>query len=188
MNKTEALLTITQIISQNSLFNVSFRIEDLPSLIYKNLINDEILELDKNDIEMAAFAVLIDILFAETDEKCYTLTNNQIETKTFIPINSIDSESECKLPSLPNFFDNEEVLLKLYKFLEYKKILTKHIKKVLSKYVLFDFPLDLSDFQIYAINKNDDIIKINKFKDQFNIIKTNKLDELFDSLIILITP
>ena len=80
MNKTEALLTITQIISQNSLFNVSFRIEDLPSLIYKNLINDEILELDKNDIEMAAFAILIDILFAETDEKCYTLTNNKNET------------------------------------------------------------------------------------------------------------
>ena len=182
MNKTEAILTIAHNLIQNEIFNVSFKLEELPNLIMENLKFDD---LDKNDIEVAAFSILCDILFAETDEKSYYFNDSIINTNTFILINNSDSES--KLPSLPEFFDDPELLLKMYKFLDSQGILTSHIKKILSKYLIFDKYLDVSDYQIYILNNRDEFIKVKKFKDRFNIIKHNKINELFDSLIAVIS-
>lgn len=184
MNKTEAILTITQNLIQNEIFNVSFKLEELPNLIMKNLKLDN---LDENDIEIAAFSILCDILFAETDKKSYYFNDSIINTNTFILINSIDTNSESKLPSLPEFFDNHEIILKMYKFLDSQGILTSHIKKILSKYILFDQYLDISEYQVYVLNKRNELMKVKKFKDQFNIIKHNKINELFDSLVSVIS-
>ena len=59
MNKTKAILTIAHNLIQNEIFNVSFKLEELPNLIMENLKFDD---LDKNDIEVAAFSILCDIL------------------------------------------------------------------------------------------------------------------------------
>ena len=139
--------------------------EDYGFLFYMEIIEDKINNLDKS----------------------YYFNDSIINTNTFILINSIDTNSESKLPSLPEFFDNHEIILKMYKFLDSQGILTSHIKKILSKYILFDQYLDISEYQVYVLNKRNELMKVKKFKDQFNIIKHNKINELFDSLVSVIS-